>query len=298
MRELRHSVGSTPHGKEAPSGASSFFFFSSSETGEGTATFTSLPSSLDEQPPGCSETTWTERGSSWSDLILWLTEELPALEEAERRWRAECRELHEARLRFASRFGLLPHEYEDVFRVRFPGADEEELEERVNEELERIERAWRNLELRVRSRTQRAEEWLADKRKAIERCGRSATLVVRTCGAKVAIPHRCHSVLCPTCARLDLWSRIAAYLPDVKAKVESGLMARFLTLTVPQCVAAELPYRIRALKAAFRRFMDVRLGPRALRRWRKLFEEALEASGLDERQKARQRGLWENLSGK
>ncbi len=173
-----------------------------------------------------------------------------------------------------------------------PGWDEEVIEDAYAT----LDEVWRNQEVRVGGRWNLAGWWAEEKRKAIEECGRKATLVVRGCGAKVAVPHRCHSLLCSRCARIDLWSRVRQYLPDIQGRLNEGeVQARFFTLTVPGERSEALRWRIRRIKAAWRRFMDIRLGPRAMKRWERLFLEVLERSNLDEEQRRRQIGLFEEF---
>ena len=156
---------------------------------------------------------------------------------------------------------------------------------------------WRSQEITTaKNKGMLAGEWAAEKLASIELCGEVATLVVRDCGYQQALIQRCHSPLCPDCATLDFWRAAGKYLPSLKAVLKkgkrSGLRARFFTVTVPNCPSAALKPRIQALKAAFGRFKNIRLGRRALRKWSKLFWQALRDSNLSERERRRQIGLW------
>ena len=177
----------------------------------------------------------------------------------------------------------------------------EESEEKWAELIQELHEEWRSRTVRVRGRTELAAWWAEEKRKAVEECGRRATLVVRSCGARQAVVHRCHSLLCPRCSRIDLWAKIRPYEEDIKRRLREReeVRARFLTLTGPGLVESSvLHFRVSLLRRAMRRFLDTRLGPRALKRLERLFFEVLGETNLTEEQKRRQVGLWEEFKRK
>jgi len=125
------------------------------------------------------------------------------------------------------------------------------------------------------------DEWVREKRSEIENCGKYGVLMVRDCGAREFAICRCKNPLCPTCSKIDSLKLVRRYLPALR-KFENP---RFITLTYP---CEDLGSGVDGIKKAFSKLMDMRIGPRKIRRLELEFYDRLEKSNLDEDQKERQ----------
>lgn len=133
------------------------------------------------------------------------------------------------------------------------------------------------------SATEKAE-WIAKKLEAIHSCGSKVILTIRDgCLKRVAVPIRCKSPVCPTCARLEQEETLRRYKPILEEAKRSSKYALFITLTTWQRPrnGEELRMVLKDLTGSYRKLLDMRLGPRKRKQLRDLFYSALEASDVE-----------------
>jgi len=123
--------------------------------------------------------------------------------------------------------------------------------------------------------------WLKRKLQLIHSCGSRVILTIRDgCMTKVAVPIRCHSPLCPTCARLETEETLRRYKPILDQAKDSSRYGLFITFTTwrrPKD-GDELREAFKDLSTSYRKLLDMRLGPRKRKWLREMFYLALEQS--------------------
>ena len=126
-------------------------------------------------------------------------------------------------------------------------------------------------------------EWISKKLRAIHSCGSKVILTIRDgCLKQVAVPIRCHSPACPTCARLEQEETMRKYRPLLEKAKRSSSKALFITFTTWQRPkdGDELRSVFWEMSGAYRKLLDMRLGPRKRKWLRDMFYQALEASDI------------------
>jgi len=123
--------------------------------------------------------------------------------------------------------------------------------------------------------------WLKRKLQLIHSCGSRVILAIKDgCMTRVAVPIRCHSPLCPTCARLETEETLRRYKPILDQAKDSSRYGLFITFTTwrrPKD-GDELREAFKDLSTSYRKLLDMRLGPRKRKWLREMFYLALEQS--------------------
>lgn len=139
-------------------------------------------------------------------------------------------------------------------------------------------------------------DWIARKLQAIHSCGSKVILTVRDkCLSKVAVPIRCHSPVCPTCARIEQEETLRRYKPIFEQAERSSKRVLFITLTTWKRPSDgdELRAVLKEMSGAYRKLLDMRLGARKRKWLREQFYEALRVSNV--RNKSLQAYLFEEF---
>lgn len=123
---------------------------------------------------------------------------------------------------------------------------------------------------------------------AIAACATVVRMATRDCGHNQVTIHRCHSIICADCLRYEVSAILRRYGEWL------GRMVRpvFLTLTLRDVSDEGLHDGFRRIHDLYHRFLDFRLGPRAMTRMKKLLDAALVTSNLSPAQKELQLAIW------
>ncbi len=153
---------------------------------------------------------------------------------------------------------------------------------------------WYGDPVSVRGEKTWAGAWAERKLETVWRCGEDGSTLTRDCGHAQTVIHRCHTFLCADCSERD---RLARLMQIAWAFIEQADLSnvRLITFTFNNAPPGWLKDAREQISKALQRWKELRLGKRAWKRWEREFWRELDASGLDEEQKALQVRLFEEM---